>query len=175
MLDLQDNSRNIYKVMSGVYRVLFVCTGNICRSPTADAFLRHKIQQEELESHIEVDSAGTHGYHVGDAPDPRSVDVLKAKGIDMSYLRARKFMPDDFKEFDLILAMDKGHYAHMNRLRPPNAKAELVCFMSYAGGNGEEEVPDPYYGGHEGFLKVLDMIDAGTDGLLDDIRAKIGQ
>lgn len=157
--------------MSSFYRVLFVCTGNICRSPTADAFLRHKVGEAGLSEKIEVDSAGTHGYHVGEGPDHRSVDVLKSRGVDMSYLRARKFRASDFDEFDLILAMDDGHYSAMLSMKPKTCRAALEMFMDYADIDGVENVPDPYYGGHKDFVYALDLIEKGTEGLLKTIMA----
>lgn len=157
--------------MNSFYRVLFVCTGNICRSPTADAFLRHKVEQAGLSDKIAVDSAGTHGYHVGEPPDSRSIDVLKARGIDMSYLRARKFSPQDFEEFDLILAMDEGHYSAMLSMKPQICRAALEMFTAYAGMEEVKDVPDPYYGGHKEFVYALDLIEKGTEGLLKTVMA----
>lgn len=155
--------------MKTPYKVLFVCTGNICRSPTADAFLRHKVEVSGLSHMIEVDSCGTHGYHIGAAPDHRSIEVLKTRGIDMSYLRARKFAAADYNDFDLIIAMDEGHYSTLTSRAPQEMRAKISLFMDYKPEAGITSVPDPYYGGHEGFVEVLDLIEAGTEGLLEYI------
>jgi len=140
--------------------VLFVCTGNICRSPTADGILRH------LAPHLTVDSAGTHAYHVGEAPDVRSQKVAKARGYELSKLRARKVTEADFKKFDLILAMDQSHYDHLNRMKPQDATATLALFCAHAGLDACD-VPDPYYGDMDGFEDCLDLIEEGCKALLN--------
>lgn len=139
--------------------VLFVCTGNICRSPTADGVLR------QLAPRLTVDSAGTHAYHVGEAPDKRSQTVAKARGYDLSTLRARKVKTADFHDFDLILAMDRGHYEILELMRPANAKATLALFCEYAG-LGKRCVPDPYYGGPKDFEECFNLIEQGCKALL---------
>lgn len=147
--------------------LLFVCTGNICRSPTADGVMRAKVRQAGLS--IEVDSAGTLDYHVGDAPDPRAVAHARRRGYDLANLRARKFVDADFERFDLILAMDRSHLSILERRCPEHARHKLHLFMSFAGQAGAE-VPDPYYGSADGFDHVLDLVEAGCDGLLSHVN-----
>ena len=149
-------------------RVLFVCTGNICRSPTAEGVLRHKARDAGLAEAIEIDSAGTHGYHIGDPPDARATRQAAARGYDLSDQRARRLRRQDFDDFDLILAMDRGHLALMNDMAPRSSGAEVKLFLDYAPeANGSREVPDPYYGGLEDYEHALDLIEAGVDRLLD--------
>ena len=154
-------------------RILFVCTGNICRSPTAEGVARHFIQAAELADSIEVDSAGTNGYHAGEAPDPRTRKVAQSRGYDLSGLRARKLEVLDFQRFDLILAMDRGHLEIMQRLCPEVYQPRLRLFMEYARDSEFDEVPDPYYGGPRGFEAVLDMCEDGVQGVLDSLRAQV--
>lgn len=145
--------------------VLFVCTGNICRSPTADGVLRKLIADAGLD--VQVDSAGTHGYHIGEGPDSRTVRTARARGYDLSPLRARKLVIADFDRFDLILAMDRGHLEIMRRLAPVGSTAQLALFTDFAPAPWRgRDVPDPYYGGAEGFVEVLDMVEAGARALL---------
>lgn len=147
--------------------VLFVCTGNICRSPTAEAYFRHAIQEGGLEAQFSHDSAGVDSHHIGQGPDPRSTRVLQDAGIDMSDLRARNVKPSDFYDFDLILAMDESHLKALKRLAPANATAEIALYLPHAHGHhGRDPVPDPYYGGEEDFLAVLAMIRTATPKLL---------
>lgn len=153
-----------------MYRVLFVCTGNICRSPTAEAVFRHQAEQAGLSASIGIDSAGTHDYHVGDPPDSRSIAAAKTRGFDMSALRARKVRREDFKTFDLILAMDSDHHEHLLALRPNDAKAEVRLFLDYHPEKRVKNVPDPYYGGPEGFVAVLDLVEAASAALLAEIK-----
>lgn len=146
--------------------VLFVCTGNICRSPTADGVFRKLVAEAGLD--VRVDSAGTHGYHIGDPPDPRTVRAARSRGYDLSPLRARKLVAADFSRFDLLLAMDRGHLEIMRRLAPAGSPAELALFTEFAPAPWRGlDVPDPYYGGPEGFTVVLDMVEAGARALLD--------
>lgn len=147
-------------------RVLFVCTGNICRSPTAEGVARDAISKAGLGRVIEVDSAGTHGYHVGEPPDPRTRKAALSRGYDLSALRARQLEIADFESFDLLLAMDGGHLAHMRRMCPPGREHKVQLFMRYATEHALEEVPDPYYGGARGFELVLDYCEDGIRGLL---------
>src|SRR5262245_40022021 len=133
-----------------MYRILFVCTGNICRSPTAEGVLRHRLEKHGLHNEVEVDSAGTHAYHVGEAPDSRSVAAANRRGIDIGSLRARKVSREDFSRFDLILGLDRGHVELLNRFSPAKSLASVALFI-------DQEVPDPYYGGPEGFEQVLDL------------------
>lgn len=147
-------------------RILFVCTGNICRSPTAEAIMRARIKAAGLP--FETASAGTHGYHIGDPPDRRSCEIALHKGLDMSALRAKQVISEDFERFDCILAMDQGHLAILQRLCPPDHQAKLGLFLAAAGLSAEEgfDVPDPYYGGMDGFQAVYRLIERGVDLLL---------
>lgn len=149
-----------------MYHLLFVCTGNICRSPTAEAIFRHKAVEKGLENRFVIDSAGTHGYHVGDAPDHRSIATAKQRGVDMASLSARKVSSSDFEKFDMILALDEGHYRHLKALKPEGSKAELVMFLDYLDTHKGQDVPDPYYGDQKGFDHVCDLIERGSEGLL---------
>lgn len=151
-------------------KVLFVCTGNICRSPTAEGVFRHLVRQAGLEDRITADSAGTHGYHVGEAPDPRSQRAAKARGVDLSGLRARRVTAADFTGFDWILAMDSGHLAQLRRMAPADATATVTLFLDHAPDAPRRDVPDPYYGEGSHFTEVLDLCEAGARGLLETIR-----
>lgn len=151
-------------------KVLFVCTGNICRSPTAEGVFRRLVKQAGLEHRIHADSAGTHGYHVGEPPDSRSQRAARARGVDLSGLRARQVTLGDFATFDCILAMDRGHLAQLRRMAPATSAATVALFLDYAPGATTREVPDPYYGGADGFTEVLDLCEAGAAGLLEAIR-----
>jgi protein-tyrosine phosphatase len=146
--------------------VLFVSLGNICRSPTAEGVFRHLLEQEAPELQVEVDSAGTADYHVGDPPDARSQRAALRRGIDLSEARARQVTLEDFMRFDLILAMDRGNLRELETLRPRRAHARVQLFLEYAPDLGRLEVPDPYYGGTSGFEEVLDLATAASRGLL---------
>lgn len=141
--------------------VLFVCTGNICRSPTADAVFRHKVRAAGLEQRFHIDSAGTHGYHVGDPPDHRSIATALAKGVDMRDLRARKVSATDFKEFDYIFAMDSGHFSHLSRFEGADGRLSM-----YLTEGPRIDMPDPYYGGQSDFDLVFRLVEEETDRLL---------
>ncbi|HXU43607.1 MAG TPA: low molecular weight protein-tyrosine-phosphatase [Burkholderiales bacterium] len=143
-------------------KVLFVCTGNICRSPTAEGVLRRLAEAENLKVHVE--SRGTHDYHVGEPPDERAQDHAQRRGYDLSAQRAKHFSTRDFEEFDLVLAMDRGHLRLLQRLCPPRHAAKLKLLLQ------EADVPDPYYGGPEGFEQVLDLVEAACRGLLANLR-----
>lgn len=153
----------------GRVRVLFVCTGNICRSPTAEGIFLKLVRDAGAEDRIVVDSAGTHGYHVGEPPDDRTCQAATRRGYDLSTLRARKFERSDFNAFDLVLAMDRDNHAHLARLVPPSEGHKLKMMMEYATRYSERDVPDPYYGGSRGFELVLDMIEDAARGLLEAI------
>jgi protein-tyrosine phosphatase len=152
------------------YKVLFVCTGNICRSPTAEAVFRHHVTAAGLAGRIGMDSAGTHGYHIGEPPDPRSVAEGARRGFKLDALRARKVRAEDFRLFDLILAMDSEHLAHLKALQPQGSKATVRLFLDYHPDTRGGDVPDPYYGNRTGFAHVLDLIDAASRELLADVR-----
>ncbi|MCG3168840.1 MAG: Low molecular weight protein-tyrosine-phosphatase YfkJ [Pseudomonadales bacterium] len=150
--------------------VLFVCLGNICRSPTADAVFAHKARALGLHRRVHVDSAGTGDWHIGQAPDVRAQRHAARRGYDLSVLRARQVVPEDFRRFDFVLAMDRGNLADLQRLRPGPDGTEPQLLLGY-GSSGLLEVPDPYYGGDEGFEQVLDLIEDAADALLAHIRA----
>lgn len=150
-------------------RVLFVCLGNICRSPTAEGVLRHKLQLAGLADRVLVDSAGTGAWHVGKAPDPRTRAAAEQRGYLLHDLRARQVQGEDFARFDLILAMDHDNLRELRRLSPASGGAELDLFLR-RGGLAEHEVPDPYYGGADGFERVLDMVELACDRLIEQIR-----
>jgi protein-tyrosine phosphatase len=155
---------------SSQVRVLFVCTGNICRSPIAEAIFRKLVAESGMEEWIAADSAGTHGYHIGEPPDPRAQGAAAKRGYDLSALRARKVERADFQRFDLIVAMDRGHFTILSRMAQPSAAHKLRLMMAYASAFGEKEVPDPYYGGSEEFERVLDMLEDAARGLLESLR-----
>lgn len=146
--------------------VLFVCTGNICRSPTAEGVFRTLVQQAGLVSAFEIDSAGTHGYHVGEPPDDRSCDTAAAHGVDLRPLRARRLTLGDFDRFDHLLAMDLDHLAALKRLAPPGKAGRAQLFLADLQPRTTDEVPDPYYGGRDGFEQVYALIEAGAQALL---------
>ena len=150
-------------------RILFVCSGNICRSPTAEGVFRALVEKQGLGSEIETDSAGTGGWHAGEPPDERSQEAALRRGIDIGGQRARQVIPADFDAFDLVVAMDNGHRRHLLRLAPPSAKDRIRLFLDYAPGAEGGDVPDPYFGGATGFDRVLDLIEAGSAGLLAEL------
>lgn len=151
--------------------ILFVCMGNICRSPTAEVVTSKLLINNRLESIIKVDSACTHSYHIGEPPDPRTREAAMKRGIDLSGLRARKVVPEDFERFDLLLAMDHDNLALLKRGARPEHHAKLGLFMSYASRFDTDEVPDPYYGGEQGFELVLDMAEDAAHGLIEALQS----
>ncbi len=153
-------------------RVLFVCTGNICRSPTAEGVFRRLVQDAGLAHAIEIDSAGTGAWHAGEPPDARSQEAAARRGIDLGAQRARPVHRDDFHAFDVILAMDRGHLRQLQRAAPPGATARIELLLDHAPEHGRD-VPDPYYGAGDGFERVLDMIEAAGTGLLAALREDI--
>lgn len=154
-------------------RVLFVCMGNICRSPTAEAVLRKVLKEQGLDGRVEVDSAGTHGYHVGEPPDPRTQRAAESRGYDMSAIRARKVAAQDLEYFDLILAMDRSNLENLQRICLPDFSGRLGLLMNYSKAFDDDEVPDPYYGLGHGFDLVLDMIEDAAAGLLVEIKKRL--
>jgi protein-tyrosine phosphatase len=151
-------------------RILFVCLGNICRSPTAEVVFRTVASREAPDLALEVDSAGTAGYHVGEPPDRRTRQAAARRGYDLSVLRARVVEPDDFEHYDLILAMDRENLRALERRAPAHARERLRLFLEFAPEAGVSEVPDPYYGGPNGFEDVLDLIEAASRGLVEHLR-----
>jgi len=159
----------------GALHVLFVCTGNICRSPTAEAVLRTLGEARGMAEQIEVDSAATHGYNVGLAPDPHAVRAAALRGYEMIALRARQVCIADHHRFDLMLAMDRDNLRHMERQRPPDGHARLALLLDYAPETAAmfgHEVPDPYGGDARDFEFALDLVEQGVRGLLNAIRAQ---
>jgi protein-tyrosine phosphatase len=154
-------------------RILFVCLGNICRSPSAEAVFRTLAAREAPDLHIEVDSAGTAGYHIGEPPDERSQEAARRRGYEMSQLRARIVQPADFERFDLLLAMDRSNYDVLRRRAPAMYRERVRLFMEFAPDLGVTEVPDPYYGGPNGFEHVLDLVESASRGLLDHLRGRL--
>ena len=151
------------------FAVLFVCTGNICRSPTAEGVFRRKVEDAGLANRVQCDSAATHSYHIGAPPDPRAVSHAARRGYRLDSLRGRLVTPDDFRTFDLILAMDRDHYDHLARIRPSGGEpvADLRLFL----GDGAE-VPDPYYGGADDFERVLDLVEEACAPLIQEVRRR---
>ena len=152
-------------------KVLFVCTGNICRSPTAEGVFDKLVNDAGLAGEVHVESAGTNAYHEGEPPDRRSQAAARQRGIDLSQQRARQVNEADLQTFDYILAMDEGHLNDLARMVSTPPGTRLSRFLDFAPDRPEQDVPDPYYGGPDGFENVLDMIEAASQGLLADIRA----
>ncbi|TCS36234.1 protein tyrosine phosphatase [Paucimonas lemoignei] len=156
--------------MTSKRSILFVCMGNICRSPTAEGVFRNRVAAAGLTDIIRIDSAGTHDYHVGNAPDNRSQQFAQRRGYDLSMQRARQVQASDFSDFDYVLAMDRDNLARLQTACPPQHHHKLGLFMQYASNSPSDVVPDPYYGGGSGFDRVLDYIEDASDGLLDVLR-----
>lgn len=150
--------------------VLFVCMGNICRSPTAEGVARGIAKRRRMADGIEFDSAGTHGYHTGNPPDPRARQAAEKRGYDLSALRARQVNEFDFTRFDLILAMDQENLDLLRKACPKTHQGKLRLFLEFAVNNNGLEVPDPYYGGPEGFERVLDMVEDAANGLISHLE-----
>lgn len=148
-------------------RVLFICMGNICRSPTAEGVFRRLVQERGLDDRFVIDSAGTHGYHVGDPPDRRAVEAAARRGVDLSSLCAREVCADDFERFDWLLVMDEDNYERLVARCKPAYRAKVRLFLEYAPDTGRRTVPDPYYGGVNAFEEVLDLVERAAEGLLD--------
>ena len=154
-------------------RILFVCLGNICRSPTAEGVFRKRVTEAGLAGRIEIDSAGTHAYHVGAPPDARAQQAARQRGIDLSGLRGRQATARDIEQFDYVLAMDRENHENLLDICPDGFEHKIRLFMEFAPTRSEKEVPDPYFGGPAGFDRVLDMIEDAAAGLLGDIRKRL--
>lgn len=155
-------------------KVLFVCMGNICRSPMGQGVFQRLVCDAALEDRIEVDSAGTHAYHVGEAPDPRARKAAGRRGYELGEFRARKATAQDVVEYDYIIAMDYDNLAHLKEMALPEHEEKLFLFMDFAPDRKEREVPDPYYGSHTGFERVLDLVEEACEGLLHEVRRREG-
>jgi protein-tyrosine phosphatase len=151
-------------------RVLFVCMGNICRSPTAEGVFRRALELHAPDLQVEIDSAGTHDYHVGSAPDRRAIAAARQRGIDLSNLRARRVNADDFARFDLILAMDEENLRELKSRARREYQERIRLIMEFAPAAISRSVPDPYYGGPQGFEDVLDLLEEAAQGLLQHLR-----
>lgn len=151
-------------------KVMFVCMGNICRSPTAHGVFRAAVTAAGLSDQIYIESSGTHAYHVGESPDRRAQQTARSRGLDMSDLRAQKVRSSDFDTFDYVLAMDDDNMFNLQAICPPEHKSKLYMFLDFAHNTAGREVPDPYYGGASGFETVFDMVEDGSQGLLQHIR-----
>lgn len=156
--------------LENIQSVLFVCMGNICRSPSAEAVFKHKMEEKGLS--LSVDSAGTLGAHAKEKPDHRSQKVAIARGYSFDGIRSRKVTLQDFTDFDLILAMDHDNVAELKKVSPPESLDKIMLFLDFAKDHEEDQVPDPYYGGAKAFDYVLDLIEAASDGLLENINVK---
>ena len=154
-------------------KVVFVCLGNICRSPTAEGVFRAQVGQVGLSDRIEMDSAGTAAWHIGKSPDARAQAAAATRGYDLSPLRGRQVVVTDFARFDFVLAMDEENLANLLAMSPPEHRPKVRLFLSFSRQWRDHEVPDPYYGGAEGFDHVLDMVEDAGQGLLATIRAEI--
>ena len=152
-------------------RVLFVCMGNICRSPTAEGVFRKVLLERAPELDVLVASAGTHAYHVGQPPDPRARRAAERRGVDLSAQRARRVKPDDFEYFELVLAMDEQNREALLEICPPEFRDRVRLLLEFAPHLGRTEVPDPYYGGSNGFEQVLDLVEEAALGVLAHLRS----
>ncbi|MEA2118399.1 low molecular weight protein-tyrosine-phosphatase [Halovibrio sp. HP20-50] len=153
-------------------KVLFVCLGNICRSPTAEGVFRRALEQAGMANDVEIDSCGVGNWHIGKAPDTRAQEAAQRRGINLSDLRARQLSEQDFAEFDYVLGMDQDNLRAMRDLKPANSQSYIGLFLDFAGTPGAE-VPDPYFGGDEWFENVLDMIEAASEGLIRQLKREL--
>lgn len=154
-------------------KVLFVCLGNICRSPTAEGVFRRLVEDEGLGDVVEIDSAGIASWHVGRPPDERAREAARRRGVDIDHLRGRQVRAQDFEHFDYIIAMDRDNLAALIDICEPHHRSRLRLLMEFEPAYGIDEVPDPYYGGESGFDRVLDMIEAASAALLDEVRQRV--
>ena len=154
--------------------ILFVCMGNICRSPSAEGFFASALEGSSYKEQISIDSAGTHGYHVGHSPDPRAIATAKDFEVDIGHLRARRVSVSDFDDYDLIIAMDRSNYEDLKAIQPKDSKASLRMMMAFHPQAQPEDVPDPYYGGMDGFKYMCELLDAATRELLKDVEGRLG-
>lgn len=157
---------------NSVMRILFVCMGNICRSPTAEGLFRNVLSKRAPDLPIEMDSAGTHDYHVGEPPDARALAAASRRGIDISQLRARRVALEDFDRFDLILAMDEENLRELKARAHGTQHERIRLVMDYAPAAARRAVPDPYYGGDQGFEEVLDLLEEAAEGLIESLRSR---
>ncbi len=153
-------------------KVLFVCLGNICRSPTAEGVFRKLVEEHGVSDQFEIDSAGTSGYHIGEAPDPRAIQAAKQRGYDLTRIRGRQVSFSDFDYFDIILAMDHANLGELIAKATSSSRDKVNLFLDFAKDVRENEVPDPYYGGAKGFDHVIDLIESASDGLLNHLLEK---
>ena len=151
-------------------KILFVCMGNICRSPTAEGVFAKLLKEQNLEDYFTVDSAGTHAYHIGESPDLRAQNAAIGRGVNLSHLRARKVVLGDFEDYDCLLAMDDDNYETLIKACPKEYAEKIRYFLDYAPQLTVREVPDPYYGGKYGFERVLDMVEAASLGFLASLQ-----
>ena len=154
-------------------KILFVCMGNICRSPTAQGVFESRVAATELAQRVQIDSAGTHAYHVGEQPDPRATQAAAKRGIDLSRQRARRVEAADFARFDYVLAMDNSNLDDLLSICPEQHQGKVRLFLEFVGPSVRHDVPDPYYGGPQGFERVLDLVEEGAEALIEDIRRRI--
>lgn len=153
-----------------MYKLLFVCTGNICRSPTLEAIFRKQVENAGLQEQIHCDSAAMTRYHVGEHPDSRTIKAARKRGFEMESLTARAITPHDYQEYNLILGADHGHVQQLTRQAPNSTTAEIALFLQKAGITHTQEIPDPYYAGAQAFEQVLDLAEEGCALLLDTLR-----
>ncbi len=161
--------------MAMVTKVLFVCMGSICRSPAAEGVFRRLVEEAGLQDSITTDSAGTQDYHIGDPPDGRAQLVSRKRGYDISQCRARQVSPNDFKEFDLILAMDWDNLSYLQQICPKPQQHKLMLLMRFANDYEEATVPDPYYGGLDSFTRMLDYLEDACQGVFEIISKRVKQ
>lgn len=154
-------------------KILFVCMGNICRSPTAQGVFESRVAATELAQRVQIDSAGTHAYHVGEQPDPRASQAAAKRGIDLSRQRARRIEAADFARFDYVLAMDSSNLDDLLSICPEQHQGKVRLFLEFVGPSVRPDVPDPYYGGPQGFERVLDLVEEGAQALIEDIRRRV--